>query len=193
MSGVAPAVSYSLDTHSVVSNGIRPTHLLEALNQTTGSDVLPSVTSLDGSGSYVVTWSGMDSEGDNSIFLQRFHPSGEKHGATIQLEATGRTNGDDRTPKTFAVGSNGAFVTVWSGVDQNGDLSIFTQLLNADGTLNGNATKLEAIGKTNGSDVDPKGVALGDSGAYVVVWEGEIDSPIAVSYTHLTLPTILLV
>lgn len=32
VSGVAPAVSYSLDTHSVVSNGIRPTHLLEALN-----------------------------------------------------------------------------------------------------------------------------------------------------------------
>jgi hypothetical protein len=185
VSGVAPAVSYSLDTHSVVSNGIRPTHLLEALNQTRGSDVLPSVTSLDGSGSYVVTWSGMDSEGDNSIFLQRFHPSGEKHGATIQLEATGRTNGDDGTPKTFAVGSNGAFVTVWSGVDQNGDLSIFTQLLNADGTLNGNATKLEAIGKTNGSDVDPKGVALGDSGAYVVVWEGEIDSPIGSSQsTH---------
>jgi hypothetical protein len=173
VSGVAPAVSYSLDSHSVVSSGMWPTHQLEALNNTRGSDVRPSVTSLDGGGSYVVTWHGMDSEGDRSIFLQRFDANGGKNGQTIQLEATGKTNGNDDFPRTIAVGGNGAFVTVWRGVDLEGDSSIFVQSLNADGTLNGSATKLEAIGRSNGSDEEPKVIALGNAGAYVVVWQGQ--------------------
>jgi hypothetical protein len=53
----------------------------------------------------------------------------------VQLEAIGRTNGDDYAPQITAVGTTGEYVVTFSGVDSAGDYSIFVQKFNADGTV----------------------------------------------------------
>ncbi|MCS7488522.1 hypothetical protein UA24_19205, partial [Marinomonas sp. BSi20414] len=142
-----------------------------ALGNTTGSDADPQVTAVGSEGAYVVTWSGEDSDGDDSIFVQRFNANGTLNGNTVQLEALGNTTGSDIFPQITAVGSEGAYVVTWSGEDSDDD-SIFVQLFNANGTPNGNTVQLEAPGNAGGSDKDSQVIAVGNGGAYVVTWYG---------------------
>ncbi|WP_170160140.1 hypothetical protein, partial [Azonexus fungiphilus] len=146
---------------------------LEAIGNTTGSDQAPQVTAVGSSGEYVVTWFGIDSAGDNSIFVQKFAADGTLSGSAVQLEAIGKTNGGDFNPQVTAVGSSGEYVVAWYGVDSAGDNSIFVQKFAADGTLSGSAVQLEAIGNTTGSDLGPQVTAVGSSGEYVVTWHGQ--------------------
>ena len=148
---------------------------LEAIGQLSDSDETPQVTKLGSGGEYVVTWSGRDSMGDFSIFVQRFTSSDRLSGSAVQLEATGKTDGADATPKITAVGTAGDFVVTWSGVDSAGDTSIFVQKFHANGNINGNAVQLEAIGKTDGADLTPEIAAVGTDGEFVVTWSG-VDS-----------------
>ncbi|WP_417618494.1 Ig-like domain-containing protein [Oceanisphaera sp.] len=148
---------------------------LEAISKPNGYDTDPQVSAVGNDGSYVVTWSGVDSEGDHSIFVQRFNADGTiTNNAPVQLEAIGNSINNDITPQISAVGSDGAYVVTWSGVDSEGDWSIFVQRFNADGTITHNApVQLEAIGNPDGgSDTDPQITAVGSDGAYVVTWQG---------------------
>ncbi|MDO6683793.1 cadherin repeat domain-containing protein, partial [Oceanobacter sp. 5_MG-2023] len=145
---------------------------LEALDNITGDDYLPQITAVGTDGAYVVTWSGEDSDGDWSIFVQAFNAYGSFNGDTVQLEALGKTNGDDESPQITAVGTDGAYVVTWYGDDSDGDTSIFVQAFNADGSVNGDTVQLEALGKTSGYDGYPQITAVGSDGAYVVTWYG---------------------
>ena len=102
--------------------------LLDATGVSSGIDQTPQITAVGTTGEFVVTWSGIDSNGDGSIFVQKFHANGTAvGGGAVQLEATGVTNGADSTPQITAVGTAGEFVVTWSGIDSGGDSSIFVQ------------------------------------------------------------------
>ncbi|RKT62951.1 hypothetical protein DFR40_0292, partial [Azonexus fungiphilus] len=146
---------------------------LEAISKTNGADLGPQVTAVGSSGEYVVTWYGIDSAGDNSIFVQKFAADGTLSGSAVQLEAIGSTTGVDQSPQVTAVGSSGEYVVTWYGIDSAGDNSIFVQKFAADGTLSGSAVQLEAIGNTTGVDQYPQVTAVGSSGEYVVTWHGQ--------------------
>ena len=147
---------------------------LEATDKTNGSDAAPQVTAVGTVGEYVVTWSGVDSAGDSSIFVQKFHANGTiSANSAVQLEATGKLNGADVTPRVAAVGSAGEYVVTWSGEDSGGDKSIFVQKFHANGTSSGNAVLLEAgDGYTTGDDAAVEVTAVGTAGEFVVVWAG---------------------
>ena len=146
---------------------------LEAIGVTNGSDVVPQITTVGNDGAFVVTWYGDDSEGDFSIFVQKFDASGAPTGDMVRLEAIGVTNQTDYAPQITAVGNEGAFAVTWFGQDSEGDLSIFVQKFNAIGTTTGTMVQLEAIGVTNGSDVVPQITTVGNDGAFVVTWYGD--------------------
>ena len=134
------------------------------------------ITAVGTAGEFVVTHSGHDLQFDNSIFVQKFAANGSLMGSVVILEATGNANGSDDTPQTTAVGTAGEFVVTWSGIDSNGDTSIFVQKFHANGTaVSGGAVKLEATGKTDGADVAPQITAVGTAGEFVVTWDG-VDS-----------------
>ena len=95
-------------------------------------------------GEYVVTYQGEDSNGDYSIFVQKFNANGTIQGSQVMLEATGVTNRSDWSPQITAVGTAGEYVVTYYGIDSNGDTSIFVQKFNADGTIQGSRVKLEA-------------------------------------------------
>ena len=149
---------------------------LEATGKTDGADATPKITAVGTAGDFVVTWSGVDSAGDTSIFVQTFHANGNINGNAVQLEAIGKTDGADLTPEIAAVGTDGEFVVTWSGVDSGGDASIFVQKFHANGMISANsAVQLEAISRTNGADLTPQVMAVGSAGEYVVTWSG-VDS-----------------
>ncbi|MDO6683800.1 cadherin domain-containing protein, partial [Oceanobacter sp. 5_MG-2023] len=145
---------------------------LEALGKTSGYDEFPQITAVGSDGAYVVTWYGTDSDGDYSIFVQAFNADGSFNGTTVQLEAPGKTTGDDYDPQITAVGTDGAYVVTWYGADSDGDESIFVQAFGADGSFNGTRVQLEALNNTTGHDYEPQITAVGTDGAYVVTWYG---------------------
>jgi hypothetical protein len=130
---------------------------LEAIGRTNDHDLAPQVAALGSNGEYVVTWSGVDSTGDYSIFVQKFNANGTITNQTpVQLEAISKTNGSDESPQVAAVGSSGEYVITWTGVDSAGDYSIFVQKFNANGTItNQTPVQLEPIGITNTEDYAP--------------------------------------
>jgi roadblock/LC7 domain-containing protein len=146
---------------------------LEALGNTTGYDQAPQITSVGTAGEYVVTFYGRDSDGDDSIFVQKFNADGTTTGnAMVQLEALGTTTASDRAPQITAVGTTGEYVVTFYGNDGI-DNSIFVQKFNSDGTTTGNAmVQLEALGNPLGNDYAPQITAVGTVGEYVVTFYG---------------------
>ncbi|MBV5350417.1 hypothetical protein JZU71_04650, partial [bacterium] len=128
---------------------------LEALGNTTGSDQAPQITSVGTTGEYVVTFQG--SEGtDDSIYVQKFNANGTVQGIMVQLEAIGNTMGSDYNPQITAVGTTGAYVVTFQGVDTIGNWSVFVQKFDVNGAVIGAMVQLEALNNTAGSDLDPK-------------------------------------
>jgi large repetitive protein len=169
---------YSIFVQKFTANGglatPGPVQLEAPNNYWVFNSMTPKVTALGTGGAYVVTWAGMDSAGyDHSIFVQKFDAEGSPSGTMVQLEAAGKTNGDDREPQITAVGSNGEFVVTWSGIDSQGDPSIFVQKFSADGSASGDPVQLEAPNKSNGSDFSTQIAAVGSSGEFVVTWMGQ--------------------
>ncbi len=162
--------STSIFVQKFSSNGtIQETQVqLEAPGITNGTDYNPQITALN-DGAYVVTYYGLDSDGDYSIFVQKFDSSGAIQGAQVKLEGTG---GDDKYPQITAL-NDGAYIVTYQGEDSDGDdYSIFVQKFSSDGTIQGDQVKLEGTDVTNGNDYTPQITAVGEDGAYVVTYYG---------------------
>ena len=136
-----------------------------------GNDYDPQITAVGTSGEYVVTYEGVDNDGDFSIFVQKFSSNGTIQGTQVQLEGAG---GGDFAPQITAL-NNGEYVVTYRGEDSGGDSSIFVQKFSSDGTTQGAQVQLEAIGVTGGNDFAPQITAVGENGAYVVTFCG-VDS-----------------
>ena len=154
--------------------------VLEAAGNTTGFDQTPQVTAVGSAGEYVVTWQGVDSAGngfDFSIYAQRFDSNGVATGQLYLLEAANQAGGYDASPTVTALGTSGAFVVTWQGMDSGGvdglDFSIYSQTFDAAGMAIGSApTKLEATGQIYGLDQGQKVTTVGALGDYVISWQG---------------------
>ncbi|MDO6683791.1 cadherin domain-containing protein, partial [Oceanobacter sp. 5_MG-2023] len=164
---VTLAVNDLDDTAPDVSIVLAPAQV--QLGYATVQDYFPQITEVGSDGAYAVTWLGRDSDWDYSIFVQAFSADGSLNGTIVPLTAP---NHYDYGPQITAVGSDGAYVVTWYGADSANDYSIFVQAFNADGSLNGTAVQLEALGNTTGHDFDPQITAVGSDGAYVVTWNG---------------------
>ena len=148
---------------------------LEATGVSKGSDGTSQITAVGTTGEYVVTFHGTDSNGDGSIFVQKFSANGTATGDMVQLEAIGVTNGNDADAQITALGTDGAFAVTFWGYDADGsDYSVYVQKFNADGTTTNNAmVKLEATGVTTMNDSSSQITSVGIAGAYVVTFQGE--------------------
>ncbi|BCN94149.1 biofilm-promoting protein BpfA [Thiomicrorhabdus immobilis] len=108
---------------------------LDPFDKNNGADSNPQVTSIGSDGSFVVTWSGEDINGDNSIYLQKFSADGVSTGDMIKLEAPGYISGGDVNPQITSVGSDGGFIVTWNGQITSGPTgSIYVQQFFADGS-----------------------------------------------------------
>jgi len=143
---------------------------LEALGVTNYTDSSPQITALS-DGSFVVTFRGQDSDGDDSIFIQKFNADGTKVGSMVQLEAIGNTGGTDAKPQITAL-SDGSFAIVFIGYTPSATPNgIFIQKFNADGTTIGSMVQLT---ESNGIQSNPQIISFLD-GSFAVTFEGRGD------------------
>lgn len=116
------------------ANGLRRGGLtaLEGFTPAGGGNHSPQVVSYGEDGRYVITWVGLDHEGDASIFVQSFGADGQASGPLHCVEGMGNTQGWDDAPQITAE-PQGGFVLTWSGPDGGGDRSIFVMRFDVEG------------------------------------------------------------
>jgi hypothetical protein len=146
---------------------------LEPTGVTNGNDSDVQTIALGDNGAFAVAWEGVDSSGDDSIFVQRFDTEGSLDGAQVQLEPTGNDSGDDANPQITALGDDGAFAVTWTGPDASGDSSVFVQHFDSNGDVVGAPIDLDGSDTESEPDSQPQIIALGDNGDSVVVWSGD--------------------
>ena len=171
-----PDYDYSIFTQKFDINGSLDGNMtkLEAVGVVSNPDITPQVTALGVDGAYAVVWSGLDIMAYYyDVYTQKFDINGSLDGNMTKLEAINNTTGIDTTPQLTALGVNGSYVVTWSGMSSAGDFDIYTQKFDINGSLDGNMTKLEALGYTTGNDITPQITALGVDGKYAVTWSGQ--------------------
>ncbi|MEM1178679.1 MAG: SdrD B-like domain-containing protein [Acidobacteriota bacterium] len=139
---------------------------------TTGSQRLPSATTL-ASGDVVVTWFSFgSSSGDTlatSVLAQRFTSTGEPIGAEFQVNSY--TTSYQFSPDVTRLGDDGFIVTWLSDGSDGGDTditSVQAQRFGADGTALG--AQFQVNTATTGNENYPE-VAADALGNFAVVWE----------------------
>jgi len=152
---------------------------LEGRGVTVGNDYYPQIETIGTEGEFAVVWHGQDSDAsdaDDSIFIQVFHADSSEKSDVIRIEADDVILGDDNYPKIASVGTSGEFVVTWQGPDSgidDADNSIYVQKFDANGDEVGRMVTLEAQGTIGKEDYFPEVASLGDSGEYVVTWQGQ--------------------
>ncbi|MFZ3053821.1 MAG: hypothetical protein WA099_10465, partial [Sulfuricurvum sp.] len=94
---------------------------LEAIDNTTGGDYNPQVTAVGAAGEYAVTFQGVDSNGNWSIFVQKFDLNGATLGSMVQLDGLNQSYVYNEYPQITAVGTAGEYVVTFQGYESTGN------------------------------------------------------------------------
>ncbi|MES9912440.1 MAG: Ig-like domain-containing protein, partial [Candidatus Sedimenticola sp. 4PFRAG1] len=154
-------------------NAVGEPDKLEAPGVTDLNDTTPTVTGLNGDGSFVVSWTGktVDAGGATnytSVFVQKFNANGGPDGPPHQLDGLNGPDAktDDTQPQITTVGTDGSYAVAWS----TGYAGCFVQLFDADNNPKGPKTHMDVDFNGPANNGKPVIDALGDSGGYVVAW-----------------------
>ncbi|MES9963595.1 MAG: Ig-like domain-containing protein, partial [Candidatus Sedimenticola sp. 20ELBAFRAG] len=154
-------------------NAVGEPDKLEAPAVTDLDDATPTITGLNGDGSFVVSWSGktVDAGGTNnytSVFVQKFNANGGPDGPPHQLDGIDGPDAQapDTQPQITTVGTDGSYAVTWSV----GYSACFVQLFDADNNPKGPQTEMDLDLNGPANNGKPVIDALGDSGGYVVAW-----------------------
>ncbi|GEM_PF-6715735 len=149
---------------------------LEAIGNTTHTDQNPQITAIGTAGEYVVTFQGLDSTNQWSIFVQKFDATGATVGSMVQLDGLNQSYVYNEAPQITAVGTAGEYVVTFDGYDSTGYYSIFVQKFDANGAVTGAMVQLDGLGNTTGYNYNPQVTAVGTAGEYVVSFDGDNSS-----------------
>ncbi|MFY9075406.1 hypothetical protein OZZ08_10610, partial [Malaciobacter mytili] len=167
--------SYSLYTQRFNTDGSKLGDIIETnvptiyTNETTLSspNAYQNVVTFS-DGSFAIVWKNSTTYSDTSIYLQKFNADGTTDGNIVNLNSA-RWEYD---PKIVTL-ADGSYAVSWWGEDTvGGDLSIYVQQFNADGSKVGEMIQLEGVNKTDGRDHSQGMESLSD-GSYIVTWYGE--------------------
>ena len=137
---------------------------------TTGIQAHSSVA-LNSAGDFVFVWHSEGSFGNDisgsSIQAQRYHSDGSVMGGEYQVNTY--TTGFQRRP-SVAMDADGGFVVVWQNQRTHNDVSLLGQRFSSAGWPLSGEFQINSYTANSGSS--PK-VAIGSTGAFVVVWQSE--------------------
>jgi len=150
----------------------------------------PQISAVGDQGALALAWISRDDDDheDYSVFVQLFDSDGATVGERTQLEPTGIDWSADSNPKIAALGSDGAFVVAWQGLNGIGDGRIYLQLFDASGDAVDKPVKIECpAGITTCGYFQPLIVATGNESAFEVAWSGtSTDSLYRVFVQHIS-------
>ncbi|WP_085723023.1 calcium-binding protein [Pseudomonas sp. R37(2017)] len=139
----------------------------ETLVNTTlaGEQFQPSVVGLL-NGGYVVTWSGLNTGGQQCIFTQQYNANGTRLGGETVVNTT--LAGLRDSPEITAL-ADGGYVVAWGAEEASGNFGSFLQRFNASGVKVGGEVHVNTT--TLGAQDFPQIFGVPDGG-YLAVWEG---------------------
>jgi len=88
------------------------------VNSDTGGYQFDASVAIDGSGSFIVTWSGEGADGYEDVLAQRYDIAGNRQGGEFRMNAY---TPDRQQGGSVAAMGNEKFVVVWSSRGQDGD------------------------------------------------------------------------
>jgi len=125
---------------------------------------------INAAGGFVVVWeSTIQAPGDFSgIYAQRYDAAGAVLGSEFQVNTV--IGEDDQLPRV-AMNDSGAFVVVWEGIDQDGNLHVYSRRFDATGTALGKDQEVTSTPISVATASTKPAVAMDALGNYVVAWE----------------------
>lgn len=125
-----------------------------------------SLTTFD-SGELMVAWTGINADGGQSVFSQRFSAAGTPIGEAIRVDDN--TAFDHRNPALTSL-ADGGFVVTWNADLRDGDEDVYARQFNADGTARGAAWRVNNF--TEQPQRNPAVTAAADGG-FIIAWHSE--------------------
>lgn len=125
-----------------------------------------SLTTFD-SDEFMVAWSGINTDGGQSVFTRRFSSAGTPMGEAIRVDDN--TAFDHRNPALTSL-ADGGYVVTWNADLHDGDEDIYARQYNEDGTARGGAWRVNNV--TEQPQRNPVVTAAADGG-FIVAWHSE--------------------
>ena len=138
----------------------------------TSATITPRVSVIEDTGEYVVILPGLDNDGHNQFFVQKYNTNGVALGDLVGLEIGVPSYVMD--PQVISVGSIGEYAVSFIGNDRENDLSVFVQKFNANGTIQGELTKVE--GNLSSSAQPHHLASLEGSNDFILTWGEYVNS-----------------
>ncbi|MEZ6122627.1 MAG: DUF2341 domain-containing protein [Planctomycetaceae bacterium] len=136
------------------------------VNNTTAKEQTASSVTMAANGSFVVTWSSKDQDGDNwGIYGRRFDAAGVAAGNEFQINTTTTR---EQQFSSVAADDQGNFVVTWSSKDQDGDKwGVYAQRYNAAGVAQGGEF---LVNQTTVAEQQHSSVSMDSDGDFVITW-----------------------
>lgn len=147
--------------------GIAQGNEFQVNTNTAGSQTYAAVA-MNADGSFVVTWSSQNQDGDGwGVYAQRFDSFGNAVGGEFQVNVN---TASDQMYSSVAINANGDFAVTWSSKNQsNGNWDVFARVFRA----NGDATDEFRVNTGTSGDQMYSRIAMDANGAFTIVWQSQ--------------------
>jgi len=135
---------------------------------TTNNQDSPSIGMAD-DGKFVIAWNGEGiGDNDGGVFGQKYNSDGTTNGEEFRVNSY--TTYQQQNP-SVAMASDGRFVVVWESNSQEGygNLGIYAQKYNSDGSVNGGEFRVNTY--TTNNQQTPF-IAMASDGKFIITWNG---------------------
>ncbi|WP_420580399.1 putative Ig domain-containing protein [Reichenbachiella sp.] len=139
------------------------------INTTTDNTQSSPDVAIDGSGRFIVTWSGYAGTSKTGIFAQMYQADGLPNGSEFRVDQESSSYFTLSEP-AVDINSDGDAVIVWEG---NYGSEINARIVTGPASFDGNEFRIDASTLVSNHSRDYPDVAIQDDGSFVVTWNNE--------------------
>src|SRR5262249_44191911 len=119
---------------------------------------------MDGSGDFIVAWSGQGAPDNSGVYMQRYGANGARLGSETLVNTT--TAGTQSTP-SVSVDDTGSFAIAWAGQGNGDTAGIFLKQFDSSG---GTFVGETLVNTTTANTQDTPSLARDDSNRLIAIW-----------------------
>ncbi|MEP3389306.1 MAG: putative Ig domain-containing protein [Reichenbachiella sp.] len=140
------------------------------INTTTDNTQSSPDVAIDGSGRFIVTWSGYAGTSRTGVFAQMYHADGLPNGSEFRVDQE-TTSYYQLSEPSVDINHDGDAVIVWEG-DYGGQIN--ARVVAGPNSFDGNEFRIDASTLVSNHTRDYPDVAIQDDGSFVVTWNNVI-------------------
>ena len=139
------------------------------VNNTTSKEQIASSVAMASDGSFVVSWSSKDQDGDNwGVYAKRYNAAGIQQGSEFLVNSV---TSKKQTYSSVAMDAFGNFAVSWSSEDQDGDnWGVYAKRFNSAGVAQGSEFQ---VNTTTNKEQFNSSISMDSDGDFVITWTSE--------------------